>query len=69
MNKYVFRRLLAGIVITPLVALAYLVGYALLVGAGATASSTANEVWSNGLVFGAVLSLVFALSAIKAKGN
>jgi hypothetical protein len=69
MNKYVFRRLLAGIVITPLVAVAYLVGYSLLVGAGATAGSTASEVWSNGLVFGAMVSLAFAVSAIRVRGN
>jgi hypothetical protein len=69
MNKYVFRRLLVGIVITPLVALAYLIAYALLVGAGAGAGSTASVVWSNGLVFGAMVSLVFALSAIRVRGN
>ncbi len=63
MNKYVFRRLLAGIVITPLFALAYLVGYALLVGAGAGASSGASEVWANGLWMGALASVMFALCA------
>jgi hypothetical protein len=69
MNKYVFRRLLVGIVITPLVALAYLIGYALLIGAGAGAGSNASEVWANGLILGAMVSLVFALSAIRVRGN
>lgn len=63
MNKYVFRRAVAGVVITPLVALGWLVFYALLVGAGAEPTSTASEVWSNGLVLGVVVSLVFALTA------
>jgi hypothetical protein len=69
MNKYVFRRLLAGIVITPLVALTYLVIYIGLVVMGAGQTSSVSEVWSNGLVFGLMVSLVFAVSAIKGKGN
>ena len=69
MNKYVFRRLLAGIVITPRVALTYLVIYIGLVVMGAGQTSSVSEVWSNGLVFGLMVSLVFAVSAIKGKGN
>ncbi len=63
MNKYVIRRAVAGVAITPLVALTYLVGYAMLVGAGAEPTATANEVWNNGLVLGGIVSLVFALTA------
>ena len=63
MNKYVFRRLLVGIVITPLVALGWLVGIALLIGAGAEPHATASQVWVDGLWLGAGLSLVFALTA------
>lgn len=69
MNKYVFRRLLAGIVITPLVAVAWSVVYVGLVAYGAGQVHTISEVWSNGLVLGLMASLVFALSAIKGKGN
>ena len=69
MNKYVFRRLLAGIVITPLVAVAWCVVYVGLVAFGAGQVHTISEVWSNGLVIGLMASLVFALSAIKVKGN
>jgi hypothetical protein len=69
MNKYVFRRLLAGIVITPLVALTYLVGYIGLVVMGAGQTSSVSEVWTNGLVFGAMVSLAFAVSAIRVRGN
>jgi hypothetical protein len=67
--KYAFRRLLAGVVITPLVAIAYLVGYALLVGAGAEPTSNASEVWTNGLVLGVMVSLVFAGSALVKAGK
>lgn len=67
--KYVFRRLLAGVVIAPLVAVVYLVGYALLVGAGAEPTSNASEVWTNGLVLGVMVSLVFAGSALVKAGK
>lgn len=62
--KFVFRRLLAGIVIVPLVALAYFVFYALLVGLGADPTATPSEVWANGLMFGVLATLVFAGSAV-----
>jgi hypothetical protein len=58
--KFVFRRLLAGIVIVPLVALAYFVFYALLVGLGADPTATPSEVWANGLWLGGFLTIVFA---------
>jgi hypothetical protein len=60
----VVRRLLAGIVITPAIAGAYVLGYALLVANGAGQSSTLNEIISNGLLFGGMFSLVFALAPI-----
>lgn len=63
MNKYVFRRAVAGIVITPLVALGWLVFYAMLVGLGAGASATPSEVFGNGLVLGVFASVWFALDA------
>jgi hypothetical protein len=63
MNKYVFRRLLAGIVITPLVALLWLVGMALLIGAGAEPHATASEVWLHGLWLGGAVSVAFAITA------
>jgi hypothetical protein len=61
--KYAFRRLLAGIVIVPVVAIAYLFGYAMLVGLGAEPTASASEVWSLGLLFGVIATLVFAGSA------
>jgi hypothetical protein len=62
MNKYVFRRLLVGVVITPLVALGWLVGMALLIGAGAEPHATASEIWLHGLWLGGAVSVAFALS-------
>jgi len=69
MNKYVVRRALAGILITPAVASAWVLIYALLVANGAGQSSSLSEVWTNGLVLGSIISLVFACSAIKIKGE
>jgi hypothetical protein len=56
--KYIIRRAILGIVIVPATAVIYFVGYALLVGAGATPTSTAPEVWNNGLGFGIYLTLI-----------
>jgi hypothetical protein len=69
MNKYVFRRLLVGIVITPLVAFGWLVFYVGMVAWGAGQAHTISEVWTNGLILGAIVSLAFALSAIRVRGN
>jgi hypothetical protein len=60
----VVRRLLAGIVITPVIAIAYVLGYGLLVAYGATQSSTMNEIISNGILIGGMFSLAFALAPI-----
>jgi len=65
MNKYVFFRALAGLLITPLVAGAWVITYALLVANGAGQAHTIDEVWSNGLVLGVVVSIWFALDAVK----
>lgn len=63
MNKYVIRRLLAGIVITPLVAFGWLVFYVLMVAWGAGQAHTISEVWTIGLWLGAFGSVAFALNA------
>jgi uncharacterized BrkB/YihY/UPF0761 family membrane protein len=66
--KYVFRRLLAGIFITPAVACLWLVFIALMVGAGAEPTASAQEYFYHGLVIGTIASLWFAISAY-GKGN
>lgn len=62
-NKYTFRRLLAGIVIAPAVATLYtlliLVGYTL----GAEWSGGVANAWSIGLMFGLGATIAFALFA------
>jgi hypothetical protein len=63
MNKYVIRRAVLGIVITPLVALCWLIGIALLIGMGAEPTASATQVWEDGLWLGAFVSLAFALNA------
>jgi hypothetical protein len=63
MNKYVIRRAVAGIVITPLVALVWLIGIAVLIGMGAEPTASAGQVWLDGLWLGVAVSVVFAGSA------
>lgn len=62
--KYVFRRLLAGVVIVPAVAVAYtfvcVMGHALSPSAG---GNTLGHYWNWGLVIGAGVTLAFAVSA------
>jgi hypothetical protein len=62
--KYVFRRLLAGVVIVPAVAVAFtfiaLMGHALSPSAG---GNTIGHYWGLGLIFGVGVTLVFAISA------
>ena len=55
--KFYFRRAVVGLVSVPLVAGAYLLGYALLVGAGAGAGSSATEVWATGLWIGGLVAV------------
>lgn len=62
--KFMFRRLLLGVVIVPLIAVMWFVFYAVLVGGGAEPTSTPSEVWNDGLMFGVVATLVFAVSAV-----
>jgi hypothetical protein len=66
--KYVFRRLLAGIVITPVVACLWVVLIALMVAWGAEPSLSVREYFYHGLVIGTIASLWFAISAY-GKGN
>jgi hypothetical protein len=63
MNKYVIRRAVLGVVITPLVAVVWLFGIALLIGMGAEPTASASQVWVDGLWLGGIVSLVFAVSA------
>jgi hypothetical protein len=60
----VARRLLASVVITPAIAGVYVLIYTLLVAYGAEPTDTALGVALNGLWFGAVASLAFALAPL-----
>lgn len=57
--KFYIRRAIAGAIATPVIAGIYFAGYALLVGAGASPTNTAQGVWENGLWFGAFLAVAF----------
>lgn len=58
--KYAIRRLLLAPVVTPAVALAYTALYAYLILIGGEPSSSVSEVFANGLVMGAIASVVLA---------
>jgi hypothetical protein len=57
--KFYIRRAIAGVIATPLIAGAYFVGYALLVGAGADPTNTPAGVWANGLMIGTIVAVMF----------
>lgn len=59
--KYVIRRAIAGVVITPLVASAYWLMYASLVGLATEPSAMPIEVWNNGLMLGIISSVIFSV--------
>lgn len=60
--KYVIRRAVVAVVAMPLVAGAYVLGCALLIGLGAGASFTVAEAWVNGFEIAGAGALVFTLS-------
>lgn len=60
LTKYTFRRLALGVITIPLVACAWFVFYALLIGAGAGVNNTPSGVFADGLVLGVLLTLAFA---------
>lgn len=62
--KFMFRRLLLGVAIVPLVAMAWFVFYAWLIWCGADPTATPSEVWANGLWLGVIATLVFAGEAL-----
>lgn len=57
--KYVIRRLIAGVVLIPLVAVAYTALYAYLILIGGEPTSTIQEVFYNGLGMGVIVGLLF----------
>lgn len=62
--KYVFRRALVGVVIVPLVAVAWFVFYAMLVGLGADPTNTPQGVFNDGLFIGLVVESFFVGDAV-----
>lgn len=62
--KYVIRRAVAGVVITPLVASLWFVLVAGLIMLGGEPNATPLEVWNTGLLGGVFVSLLFVGNAI-----
>ncbi len=60
--KFYIRRAVAGAIATPLIAGAYFLFYALLVGAGAEPTSTPAGVWANGLMIGTIVAVMFTFA-------
>lgn len=63
MNKFVIRRFVASIVALPVVAFAYVAGYAILVGLGAEPTTTIQGAWANGFVLAGVVGVWFTADA------
>jgi len=59
--KYVFRRLLAGLIIVPVVGFGYLLLCGVLIALGASQGYSASAYLDFGLVLGVALTLWFAL--------
>lgn len=62
--KYVFRRIVAGVVIVPAVAIAWVLFHAGLIFLGADPVAPASEVFVHGLVLGAFVELLFVLDYV-----
>jgi hypothetical protein len=57
--KYVIRRAVLAVILSPVVAGAYVLGCALLIGLGAGASFTVSEAWVNGFEIAGAVGLMF----------
>lgn len=66
--KYVVARVLAGIVIVPAVAVAWVLTHAMLIGLGAGQVANASEVFIQGLVLGVFVEFLFVMD-LAWKGN
>jgi hypothetical protein len=64
LNKYFWRRLGVGALATPLVGAGYLLVCTALIGFGAEPTDTPLGYFTNGVVLGAVATVLFALHAI-----
>jgi hypothetical protein len=61
--KFVIRRAVIAVIASPVVAGAYVLGYAVLVGLGAGAGISVNEAWVNGFEIAGAVALVFTFSS------
>ena len=57
--KFYIRRAVAGVILSPVVALAYVIGCAVLIGLGAGASFTVGQAWANGFWLGGIVAVLF----------
>ena len=62
--KYVIRRAVLGAVATPIVAFAWVLFIAVLIGLGAEPTATANQVWNDGLWLGAIVAVLFTFGPL-----
>jgi hypothetical protein len=59
--KFVIRRAIVSIVLSPFVVLAYAIGYAVLVGLGAEPTTNLDGVLSNGWLIATVAGVAFTI--------
>jgi hypothetical protein len=62
--KYAYRRLVAGLLVIPAVAIAWVSFYATLVGLGAEPTASVGQVFTDGLMFGLLVEILFVANAV-----
>ena len=67
--KYVFRRAVLGVVATPIVAGAWVLFIAGLIGLGAEPTANVSQVWNDGLGLGVIVAVLFTFLPLIVKDN
>ena len=62
--KYVFRRAVLGVIATPIVAFAWVLFIAVLIGLGAEPTANVNQVWNDGLWLGVISAVIFTFGPL-----
>jgi hypothetical protein len=67
--KYVIRRAVLGVVATPIVAGAWVLFIAVLIGLGAEPTANVSQVWNDGLGLGVIVAVLFTFGPLIVKDN
>lgn len=62
--KYVIRRAVLGAVATPVIAFAWVLLIAVMIGLGAEPTASVNQVWNDGLALGVITAVLFTFGPL-----